>query len=133
MGKERKYECKYCGKRFAVKTGMFSHAAAIHGDAISARFECDICHKRWYEKGGYLNHMKNGHKLKDPIKEMIKRGECIYSDCDKKYTSKNPVESVKYHLVAFHKDRRYANYECKKCNKLFYDKTSYTKHMNNRH
>merc|ERR1719510_1435555 len=122
--KRKRFECRFCGKKFAEKTGLRSHSASIHNDAVSARFECNICHKRWYEKGSYLKHIKNGHIPKDPIKEMIKRGECIYSDCDKKYNGKKCAESVKYHLATFHKDRRYANYECKQCNQLYYDKTA---------
>jgi len=131
--KQRNYECSYCGKAYATKTGMKIHEAAVHGDVKYARFECNICHKRWYEKGSYFKHKKLAHRPKDPIKEMIKRGECIYSDCDKKYNRKHPEESVRRHLVSTHKDRRYAKYECKKCKKLFYDKKSYTKHMKHRH
>ena len=64
---------------------------------------------------------------------MIKRGECIYPDCDKKYSSRKRAESVRYHLVHQHKDRRFANYECKECDELFYDKRAYTAHMKKQH
>ena len=100
----------------------------MHDDAKYTRFQCDKCDKRFYEKGTWMKHKENAHRPIDPIKKMIKRGECIYPDCNKKYDSKNCVESVKYHLVAVHKDRNYAKYECKRCSKLFYDKTRYTKH-----
>ena len=131
--KIKKWACSYCGKRFAEKTGLRSHAAAVHGDDVSARFQCKICLKKWYEKGTYFKHVRSAHKPKDPIKEMIKNGICIYSDCDKKYTSKSRAECVKYHLVAAHKDRNYAKYECKKCDKLFYDKTSHREHKEKKH
>merc|ERR1712154_13174 len=114
---------------FAAKTTMKSHMVSLHDDSKYARFKCSICSKQWYEKGNYLKHKATAHKEKDPIKEMIKRGECIYPDCDKVYSGKHPAESVKYHLVAFHNDRKYAKYECEKCKKLFYDKTSHNKHM----
>ena len=131
--KLKNHHCSYCDKSFASKTTMKGHMSAVHGDGVWARFECKKCHKRFYEKGRYFKHQEIAHRPKDPIKEMIKRGECIYADCDKKYNSKNCRESVKYHLVAVHKDRNYAKYECKKCDRLFYDKTSYREHKEKKH
>merc|ERR1712154_717496 len=100
---------------------------------MGAHFECDICHKRFYNKSTYVAHKEKAHPPLDPIKEMIKRGECFYPGCGKKYTSKKRVESLRYHLVHTHHDRNYANYECKKCDLLFYDKTKYRKHKQAKH
>jgi len=101
---------------------------ALHGDDQYARFQCEKCKKKFYERGSYLSHKQNAHRPIDPIVAKIKNGECPYDNCDKRYYSKNPAESVKYHLVHTHKDRRFAKYECKECGKLFYEKTRYKEH-----
>merc|ERR1712129_26511 len=127
--KIKRFPCPHCEKKFGSLSALRSHAAAIHADDAMSRFECHVCKKRFYQKNVYFKHMANAHKAKDPLKEMIKRGECPVDGCNKKYAhKKNSTESVKYHLVHTHKMREYANYECKSCGKLFYEKGTYTKH-----
>merc|ERR1719334_1522880 len=131
--KEKRFECSFCGKRFATKTAQQSHEVSQHNNSALARFQCKVCLKWFYEANHYHRHVENRHRPKDPKKEMVKRGECYWPGCGKVYDSDKRAESVKYHLVSVHRDRTYARYECKKCDKLFYDRTSYRKHMANIH
>ena len=131
--KEKRFSCSFCGKRFGTKTAQQSHEVSKHNNAALARFQCKTCLKRFYSANDYDRHITHRHRPMDPKKQMIKRGECFYPGCGRKYTAGNRSESLKYHLVAVHGDREYAKYECAECDRLFYDRTSYRKHRKGTH
>merc|ERR1712129_369192 len=105
---------------------------SIHDNSKFARFECRLCSKRIFSEYGYRKHIKN-HPSMDPHRAMILRGECFYPGCGKTYSGNNPAQCVKYHLVTVHRDRNYAKYECKECDKLFHERGSWRRHMKGTH
>merc|ERR1712087_815852 len=109
------------------------HLVSQHDDVTYARFQCRVCLKRFYGAHPFQKHIKSRHRATDPKKDMIRRGECFYPDCGKTYTGVNRAECLKYHLVAAHRDRDHARYECEECDRLFYDRTSWRKHMRSKH
>ena len=131
---DKQFKCSYCGLSFGTSSGMKSHVVSRHNDKEYARFQCNVCWKRFYSGNSYRDHMAHKHRRLDPKEEMIKRGECFYPGCGKVYSSgTNPAERVRYHLVAVHRDRDYAHYECIECDKLYYERTSYRGHMKSQH
>merc|ERR1712176_750322 len=113
---------------------MKSHSVSQHNDKEYARFQCNVCSKLFYSGKTYREHHASKHRQLDPKEAMIKRGECYYPGCGKVYTTgSNPADRVRYHLVAVHRDRKYAKYECVECDRLYHERTSYRKHMKSQH
>merc|ERR1712087_23907 len=109
MGRVRKVKAKVSSKKETVDDGQ-------------PRFECHVCYRRYREEESYVTHMSKAHrsKVKDPLNALLRQKKCWYVDCGKTYQK---CSGLRTHLVHFHKERRFAIWECTKCKATLYDKS----------
>lgn len=67
---EKIYECKHCpGKRFAQKWGLDLHVKKQHSNEEIKSETCRICNIKIRTKSKMKLHLKNAHKVVEPLTE----------------------------------------------------------------
>ena len=108
---ECKYECKYCGKKFARMFTLQTHERVHSG---VKPYQCEICGRSFRQSGTKLNHMRAVHDKEKPYK-------CEF--CPKTFGHKS---SLVVHRRIHTKEKPF---ECEVCGRKFTDRATMKKHV----
>ncbi|RVE50477.1 hypothetical protein evm_004902 [Chilo suppressalis] len=111
---EEKFECHYCGDKFAVKCLLRSH---IYREHLESRY-CNLCIKPFYSDSELKRHKSKGCKGKRPVSCEI---------CDKVFKSQ---ATLRVHVLIKHA-KMYV--ECDHCGSRFGGKCSLKRHIRSQH
>ena len=133
------FKCSICGKVFTHKTSQVRHTKTHEKKVV--QFSCDQCEKIFSRKDNLFQHRERIHGLyKVNLDAIVDSGAGFECEMCKENFGKDS-ESFKTHIIKkvcveegsgieVTKD---GCYQCKKCDKAFYDKTSLTRHIKCKH
>lgn len=115
----RPYICNECEKSFAGMVALQNHLISKHFQQL-AKFKCDQCYCAFPDASRLSAHIVTKHKI--PETERLKCPHC-------KLTLANKM-TLRYHIINTHSDpSERLQYKCEECDKVFYGKVTYKKHL----
>lgn len=117
--KQKNFQCKFCGKRFALERLVTSHVQNVHLNVRPVPCSFKDCDKRFVNKNQLNSHVKRVHI---GIKEIVPPCQV----CGKILTTKNHLQSH----MRFHRDPAFS---CSFCEKKFYDNCKKNQHEDTAH
>ena len=149
-GKEKRFACTECPKRFARKNGLERHVDGIHRQSKKATarrgkiYKSEYCDKTFKDSTNREKHQNNMHNDRSETsdeKPKLVNDKIVESDPEP--TTKDPVLKTDFYCEKCDKYLAKADYlsqhlkmvhnQCDKCNDIFESKSDLVKHTKAEH